>query len=1611
MDTGRSEPFFQKLEEKINNSYEANHSAQLIPFARRVFDLLPLEEYIDTPLADLSGFVGNLWEFFQHYDGNGPKIRAFNPTLEEDGWLSQHSVIFIAQRDMPFLVDSLRIELNNRGLNIHTNKSTIFNVERDKDHNLIAPVYEGDGTGREALMVFLVDLHSSQEELDVLAESMADVLADVEAVVNDFHPMLDRVEQLIEETAQVRSGTSVEERDEAVELLKFLHNGYYTFLGCSEYERYEENGQQMLREKEDRRLGLFKLHGGEASAEALQDLNPGVRGFYENDNLLGFTYSSVRSRVHRNIHADYVVVKRYDKNGEAIGEVRLLGMFTSPVYTLSPTQIPVLRQKVKRVFERSGLRPESHDGKALRQLLEVHPRDELFQSSDDDLYNTIIRVWQLNERRKVRFFMRTDPYEKFVNCMVYIPRDLYNTDVRERVEKMLEEQLGATEREFYTYLSESVLARIQFIFRIDSDRYKSLNAAELEQRIVQITRNWSDDLHSAGLEHWGEDEGQRLFRIYGRGFSASYQESFDPRSAVNDIELMESLKDNKLAMSFYQPPAVAKDVMRFKVFHRDTPLELSSMVPLLENLGFRVQGEHPYQIKTVDGKQIYLSDFILKFRLNIDVDVPTVRSNFQDAFRAVWLGEADNDSFNRLVIGARLDWRSVAMLRMYGRYMKQLGFSLSQKFVANTLAKNLETTRNLVALFKSHFEPRYEQDGRAERLTSKIMAALDDVDNLNEDKVLRTYLNLINATLRTNFFQLDAEGNHKPYMSIKLATRKLAEAPKPRPMFEIFVYSSRMEGVHLRGGKVARGGLRWSDRMEDYRTEVLGLVKAQQVKNAVIVPTGSKGCFVAKRLHHTKNRDEFMAEGIACYQTFIRGLLDLTDNIVGGDIVPPKDVVRLDEDDPYLVVAADKGTATFSDIANKISEEYGHWLGDAFASGGSNGYDHKGMGITARGAWVAVQRHFRERGLNTQEDEFTVIGIGDMGGDVFGNGMLRSDKIRLQVAFNHLHIFIDPSPDAAATFPERKRLFETPQTTWADFNPELISEGGGVFDRSAKVIKLTPQIKEAFEIEADELSPTELIHQLLKSKVDLIWNGGIGTYVKATGESHEEVGDRANDSLRVNGKELRCRVFGEGGNLGMTQRGRVEFCQNGGSCNTDFIDNAGGVDCSDHEVNMKILLNELVNSQDLTMKQRNVMLEEMTDDVAHLVLENNYQQTQAISVAEFHCPSNLAEYWRFISTLESKGRLDRALEFLPSDEELGERNVRGQGLVRPELSTLISYAKVELKEALIDSDVADNAYMAKAVETLFPQRMRDEYNAQIHQHSLRREIIATQLANQLINTMGLTFFMRQQESTGANAGETLKAYAIVRDIFGFNEVWSDLESLDYKVSAALQLELLTIYMRLGRRATRWVLRNWRGNLDPAKLIPRLRPQIAVIEDLLSEIMVGEHAEQWHSLYKNLMEKGVSEKAAKLAASASSMFYVLGVAEVALNTNIPVDYVLRLYHLLGHHLSLDWFGDQIVLLRPETRWKDFARESFVDELEAHRRSLTLAVLQEYGQEDDINGIVRSWSSRHSQLVGRWQDTVQELRSTTTQDFAMYSVALRELQDLSRSTGSQVTLAAE
>ena len=1161
--------------------------------------------------------------------------------------------------------------------------------------------------------------------------------------------------------------------------------------------------------------------------------------------------------------------------------------------------------------------------------------------------------------------------------------------------------LDAIESEFTTeFMPDSVLVRVYLVYKIQNRRYLEVDAESLQGLVEKTIRDWSEEFHEQALKQFGPAEGATLSRRFHRAFSGAYCEVYEPDLALKHIALFDSLDSlDDVAIDFQQNQIGADNHLRLTLFHRSAPLELSDMIPMLENLGFRVVMERPYSIRAESEDVIWMQDFDLSFSLDVGVDVSAVQNSFKDALLRVWRGDAENDSFNRLVIGARLDWRAVAMLRLYARYLKQLSVPYSQDFIADTLSKHLDITRNLVALFKSYFDPRYASEGhfeRAEGLVLKILGGLDLIANISEDNIIRGYLELVQATLRTNFFQTVEDGTFKSYISVKLASQQISLAPKPRPVYEIFVYSPRVEGVHLRGGKVARGGLRWSDRIEDYRTEVLGLVKAQQVKNAVIVPTGAKGGFVAKQANLAAGREAFVQEGIASYMLYVQALLDISDNLVDEKLEPPLEVVRRDGDDPYLVVAADKGTATFSDIANEISEVNNFWLGDAFASGGGNGYDHKGMGITARGAWVAVQRHFHEIGIDIQSQDFSVVGVGDMGGDVFGNGMLLSKHIQLLAAFNHLHIFVDPAPNAQITFPERQRLFDTPRSTWDDFDKTLMSPGSAVYSRSAKSLTLTPEIKIRFGIDKDKVTPTELINCILKAEVDLIWNGGIGTYVKASSENNTEVGDRANDGLRVDGRELRCRVIGEGGNLGMTQRGRVEFCLRGGLCNTDFIDNAAGVDCSDHEVNIKILLNKQVSSGLLDIDQRNTLLASMTDDVAGLVLDNNVRQTKAISLAMARSKQYHSEYQRYLGWLEEGGQLDRDLEFLPSDDQLVDRiNRQHPSWTRPELSVLICYSKVVLKEALAESNLLADPWLGQSVIDYFPAAIVSDFGEAVKTHPLANEIAANQIVNDLVNRVGFSFFFRQMESTGASAEDVIKAYTIVTEVMGIKSLWQQIEEHNPQLPSANELELLHILVRLTRRATRWFLRNHRLNLSCESLIAQYSQPT---EALLSELSVLQK-EQWNVLWSGerdeLTDIGVELKLAERLAATDSMFMSMGVVQTSLALDMPVQQVAEVYFGLGESLSLDWFMAQIVDLQPDSRWQDLARETYVDDLESQRRRLT-ACLCRLGMSD--SSAMETWQNQQQELIHRWKLMVKDLRKASQSDFAMISVALRELLDL-------------
>ncbi|PTU74875.1 NAD-glutamate dehydrogenase [Pseudomonas mangrovi] len=1596
--------FLQQLQAALEAQVEVPARQGLARFAARFHGMAPLDELRQRRRADLLGCTLSAWRLLQHFLADQPQVRVYNPDYERNGWQSVHSVVEILHPDMPFLVDSVRIELKRQGHSIHTLQSSVLSVQRDAAGNLLELLEEPrPEASREALIYLEIDRCAPGAALHALERALREVLDEVRLVVADFAPMREQLRAHRERLPATVEDAAVQE---VRAFLDWLLDDHFTFLGYEEFELREDEQGTLIEYRQDSLLGLSRRLRGDLP-ESERRIDPLANSYLREPLGLSFAKAGQPSRVHRPAYPDFVSLRELDEQGQVRREYRFMGLYTSRVYIDSVRSIPFIRGKVEQIIQRAGFDASGHLARELEQILEVLPRDDLFQTPLDELFQTVTSILQIQERNLLRLFLRKDPYGRFVYCLAYVPRDLYSTETRLKIQQILMARLGASDCEFWTYFSESVLARVQFILPVDPATPLQIDAALLQQEVAQACRSWQDDYASLIVERFGEARGTQLLGEFPQGFPAGYSERFAAHSAVVDMQHLGSLDDeHRLVMSFYQPLSQESRRLHCKLYHADSPLALSDVLPILENLGLRVLGEFPFRLRRVDGREFWIHDFAFTHAEGLELDLQQLNDTLQEAFIRIVGAEAENDAFNRLVLTASMHWRDVALLRAYARYLKQIRLGFDLGYIASALLNHVDIARELVRLFRTRFYlarklSAEDLQDKQQRLEQAILAALDKVAVLNEDRILRRYLDLIKATLRSNFYQPDEAGRLKSYFSFKFDPRQIPEMPRPVPRYEIFVYSPRVEGVHLRGGKVARGGLRWSDREEDFRTEVLGLVKAQQVKNAVIVPVGAKGGFVPRRLPAGGSRDEIQAEAIACYRIFVSGLLDITDNLREGKVLPPSGVVRHDEDDPYLVVAADKGTASFSDIANGIASEYDFWLGDAFASGGSAGYDHKKMGITARGGWVSVQRHFRERGIDVQRDPVTVIGIGDMAGDVFGNGLLLSQSVRLVAAFNHQHIFIDPDPDPARSFAERRRLFDLPRSSWRDYDASLISAGGGVFERSAKRVEISAQMRERFDIAAAQLTPTELISALLRAPVDLLWNGGIGTYIKASGESHADVGDKANDALRVNGSEVRARVIGEGGNLGMTQLGRVEYALSGGASNTDFIDNAGGVDCSDHEVNIKILLNEVVASGDMTLKQRNQLLAAMTDEVSTLVLANNYKQTQALSIAERRARERQGEYKRLIAALEASGGLDRALEFLPGDEALAERAANGHGLTRPELSVLISYSKIDLKVALLRSALPDDAYLAAEMETAFPPRLAKQQRAAMRRHRLRREIIATQLANDLVNHMGITFVQRLKESTGMGEAAIAHAYVVVRDLFRLPYWWAQIETLDYQLPADLQLGLMEELMRLGRRATRWFLRNRRSEpLDAARAMAHFAPHVASLGERLDELLEGPPREQWLARYQGYVEAGVPESLARMVAGASHLYTLLAVIDAADTTGCEPLEVAAAYFAVGSALDLNWYHQQITSLAVENNWQALAREAYRDDLEWQQRAITVSILRMLAAAD-IEARLALWLEQQTQLVERWRGMLSELRSASGTDYAMYAVANRELLDLAQS----------
>lgn len=1578
------------------------HKAFAPAFAARYCQEIDADEFIARDATSWAALAAAHLAFGQNFQSGAPKIRIFSPKLSEHRWEAGVTVIECINDDMPFLVDSIAMEINRQGITTQLIIHPLFSTGRNSESSLCEIGEPKESARVESWIHIEIERITDTERLAALEAGLLSVLKDVRSAVDDWKPMVARLHETVQ-SLETSTSAPASERPEALAFVRWMAERHFTFLGARDYSLSQHDGVVSLEMVPNSGLGILREPQAGGPSKSFAELPADIRALAQKPNILVLTKANSRSTVHRAGYLDYVGVKQFDAKGQVTGERRFVGLYTSATYRADPTETPILRHKIANVMQRAGFPASSHAGKNLHSILESYPRDELFQISEDELFETTMGVLRLGDRVRTKLFVRRDIFARFYSCLIYLPRENYNTEVRLKLQDLLRKAFSGTSVDFNVQLSDAVLARIHMLVRTAPATAQTVDLKALEGEVAAAVRRWEEGVFERLVKSAGEETANAARRDVVQPFPAAYREATTPEQAVQDFIATQPLtQENSIAMSLYHEAGKhARTAMRFRLYQIGKPVPLSGSLPMLENMGVRVEGEKSFVIARKNAPSIHIHDFALS-PLHAAFHLEDVKEKFEQSFSRVWKKQVENDGFNRLTLAASIGADEILMLRAYAKYLKQTGFTFSQQYIENTLAHHSDITAELVALFQSRFDPAMSTD-RAEMMqmgASSIEAALERVANADEDRILRRFLAVILATLRTNFYQRNESGKRKDYLSFKFDCAKVPELPEPKPLYEIFVYSPRVEGIHLRGGKVARGGLRWSDRPEDFRTEVLGLVKAQQVKNAVIVPVGSKGGFVLKAAPPTTDRDAYLKEGVACYQTFLRGLLDITDNLVKGVVVPRENVVRHDGDDPYLVVAADKGTATFSDYANAISAEYGHWLGDAFASGGSVGYDHKKMGITAKGAWESVKRHFREMGVNTQTTDFTVVGIGDMSGDVFGNGMLLSKHIRLVAAFDHRHIFLDPNPNAATSFVERERMFALPRSSWEDYNKALLSKGGGVFARGAKTILLSPEIKQVLDIPAEKesMTPVELMRAIIKAPVDLFYNGGIGTYVKSSAQSNAEVGDRATDALRVNGNELRCKVVAEGGNLGFTQLGRVEYAMAGGRVCTDAIDNSAGVDCSDHEVNIKILVRAAMEAGKLDATERDAFLASLTDEVGELVLRDNYFQTQSLAVSAVRAHKLLDAQQRFIRHLERNGRLNRRVEFLPSDEEFVERREQKIGLTAPERAVLLAYSKMELYDELQLSDLIDDAYVAKSLVTYFPKALQQRFGDIMPTHQLKREIIATEIANSTINRTGSVFVHRMREETGATAAEVVRCYILTRDVYRMNEVWNAIDALDNVVPAATQSEMLIESGRLILRGTLWFLRRRAEKMPIADVVSYFEPGITTVSGHLAKLLSAEDLVALKASVAHLVAQGVPATLASEVARHDAMYAVLDIVEMAQELKRDVGLAAQVYFALVGKLNLRWVASQITSLPFETHWQAMARAAMRDDLANLQRQLASGVLRLSPDVQTCEPLLEAWSAHHSKALIRMHEVMDDLNLARESDLAMLSVLLRELRVL-------------
>jgi len=1568
----------------------AQHDPSLVAFLEALTRNAASDDIIRYSPEDLTALAGFALAKATERPAGASVLTLTDAANELSVSVHKETVLVAINDDAPFLFDSLMGEVAAQGVSVRA----VFHP--------IIPL-KGQST---SIIVMVLDPVIDEEQRQSLLQGAAAALSQVRLAVQDWRAMCAALAKSIAEMKTSPGENSAEQVSEAIAFLEWLADDHFTFLGSRDYA-YTDAGDGALIPVEGSGLGVLSDREARVVRRDPTDtaVPPKLKAFLFEPDPLIVTKSNQKSLVHRRVNMDYIGVKRFDADGRFVGERRFVGLFTSGAYSLTPRDIPLLRFKAERVMARAGLPAGGHDAKTLAHIIDSFPRDELFQISEGELYDTAMGILRLTERPKLKLFLRFDRFDRYATAIVFVPRERYDGIVHEKLHEILAEALGGQKMESAPSLSDSVLARIVYTVSLDEGAPEALDIAALESQMRAAIRTWEDGFLDVLKVRYGDVDGHQRFRLTAPGIPPRYRDAFCPSEGADDMAALESL-----ARSQRKPAIEARvthkigdrrPVLHIKLYGFGPALPLSQSLPVFENFGLKVIAEDAYPLVTEAGEAFVL-DFLMERADQASAEAAEIKPLLEAGFHAVIAGEAESDGFNRLVITASLDWRDVVILRTVAKFLRQAAVAFSQDYMEQALSRNPDIARMLVALFHALLSPQNADEVAAKALYGRIETALQDVQSLDDDRIIRRLRNVVSNTLRTNFYQRDAGRLPRPYLALKLASTQLDELPAPRPLVEIFVYAPQVEGVHLRFGKVARGGLRWSDRKEDFRTEVLGLVKAQQVKNACIVPVGSKGGFFPKQMPPNPTRDETMTTGIAAYKTFVNALLDVTDNLnPDGTVSPPPDVLRRDGDDPYLVVAADKGTATFSDIANGIAEAHGFWLGDAFASGGSHGYDHKKMGITARGAFEAVKRHFREMGRDIQRESFTAVGIGDMSGDVFGNGALLTKTMKLVAAFDHRHIFVDPDPDAALAWAERKRLFDLPRSSWADYDPALISPGGGVFARGLKEIPLSPQMKALTGLDARTATPNAVIQAVLKAAVDLLWLGGIGTYVKASSQAQSDAGDRANDAIRINGKDLRAKVVGEGANLGFTQLGRIEYAERGGRINTDAIDNSAGVDTSDHEVNLKILMGGPLRRDTLSPRERDDLLASMTDDVAHLVLKDNYDQTLALSVAEARSVTDLDAYGRAMRDFETRGRLDRAVEFLPDDIELRRRAQAGRGLTRPELAVLLAYAKLDLKAELITSDVPDDPYFLPALEAYFPPEATRRLPDELANHRLKREIITDATANSVVNLAGPLFVARMKEMSGAPEARVVRAFAVADAAFGLSALKTRIDALDGRIDTAQQITMYGDIALILRRLGLWFITNLPQGADLGETVKLYFTAAGSLRGTFSSLVSPYDAKATEDRIEELVQAGAPLDVAEEVAALALMAALPEIAYLARARALDLDLVAGAYFAMGRIAGIDRLRGKANRIIATEHWDRLAIRRIVDDLYAGQRALTDAALKtltgEVGRDAGAQAVQR-WRDDHSDALMRATSFLAALDAAGEISVAKLTLANSQIHEL-------------